>query len=104
MLCQLSSALSLFLCHNVGMLFHLFLEKNENFPILIAITVHLEQDRIVITSISSVSNLVVTRENSLRKHQLKKYLFCSIFFNQSKIQFETLEEYRHSEERLTYHL
>ena len=32
MLCHLLSALSLFLCHNVEMLFHLFLEKNGNFP------------------------------------------------------------------------
>ena len=86
MLCNLLPALSLFLCHNVEMLFHLFWKKTEIFQkfILRAITVHLDQDKIIFTSINSVSNLVVTGENPLRKHQMKKISVLLCFFQSIK--------------------
>ena len=109
MLCQLLSALLLFLSHHVkvGMLLLVFWRKSEIFP-----EVHFKgyhcfitlTDKIVITSINSVRNLVVTGKNLLRKHQMKNICFSLFTFNQSKIQFETLEHYRHSEEHLTHHL
>ena len=96
MLCQLLSALLLFLCHLVkaGMLFFFFLEKIRNIP-----EVHFKgyhcfitlTDKIVITSINSVRNLVFTGTNLLRNHQLKTICFSLFTFSQSKIQFETLE-------------
>ena len=109
MLCQLLSALLLFLCHHVkvGMLLLLFWRKSEIFPevhcngyyCFITLT-----NKIVITRINSVHNLVVTGTNLLRKHQMKNICFSLITFNQSKIQFETLEHYRDSEEHLAHHL
>ena len=41
--------------------------------------------------------------NLLTKHQNEKYLLLFIF-NQSKIQFETVEQYWPSEEHFTRHL
>ena len=41
-------------------------------------------------------------DKSTEKAPNEKYLFLFIF-NQSKIQFETMEQYRHSEEHLTRH-
>ena len=70
-----------------------FLEKIRHFP-----EVHF------ITSINSVRNLVVTGTNLLRKHQMKNICFSLFTFNQSRIQFETLEYCLHSEEHLTHHL
>ena len=109
MLCQLLSALLLFLSHHVkvGMLLLVFWRKSEIFP-----EVHFKgyhcfitlTDKIVITSINSARNLAVIRKNLLRKHQMKNICFSLFTFNQSKIQFETLEHYRHSEEHLTHHL
>ena len=57
-----------------------------------------------IRSINSVRNLVVTGTNLLKKHQMKNICFPLFTFNQSKIQFETMEHYRHSEEHLAHHL
>ena len=109
MLCQLLSALLLFLSHHVkvGMLLLLFWRKSEIFPeahfkdYLCFITL---TDKIVITSINSACNLAVTGTNLLRKHQMKNIFFSLFTFNQSKIQSETLEHYRHTEEHLTHHL
>ena len=53
---------------------------------------------------NSVRNLVVTGTNLLKKHQMKNICFPLFTFNQSKIQFETMEHYRHSEEHLAHHL
>ena len=108
MLCQLLSALLPFLSHvKVGMLLLVFWRKSEIFP-----EVHFKgyhcfitlTDKIVITSINSARNLAVIRKNLLRKHQMKNICFSLFTFNQSKIQFETLEHYGHSEEHLTHHL
>ena len=94
MLRQLLSALLLFLCRHVkGMLLLLFLEKIRNVS-----EVHF------IRSINSVRNLVVTLTNLLKKHQIKNFCFPLFTFNQSKIQIETIEHYRHSEEHLVHHL
>ena len=87
MLCHLLSALSLFLCRNVRMVLNLFWRKTDCYH-----------------KYYSASNLVVTGANPLRKHQMKNICFALFIFNQSKIQFETLEQYRHSEEHLTRHL
>ena len=80
MLCQLLSALLLFLSHHVkvGMLLLVFWRKSEIFP-----EVHFKgyhcfitpTDKIVITSINSARNLAVTRKNLLRKHQMKNICF-----------------------------
>ena len=79
MLCQLLSALLLFLSHHVkvGMLLLVFWRKSEIFP-----EVHFKgyhcfitlTDKIVITSINSARNLAVTGKNLLRKHQMKNLL------------------------------
>ena len=57
MVCHLLSALSLFLCHNVGMLLHLFWRKIENFQkfILRAITVHLSWQTRLLSQVLIVS-------------------------------------------------
>ena len=110
MLCQLLSALLLFLSHHVkiGMLLLVFWRKSE-----IYLEVHFKgyhcfitlTDKIVITSNNnSARNVAVTGKNLLRKHQMKNICVSLFTFNQSKIQFETLEHYRHSEEHLTHHL
>ena len=61
-------------------------------------------DKFVIASINSVRNSVVTGTNLLRKHQMKNICFSLFTFSQPKIQFKTLEHYRHSEEHLTHYL
>ena len=77
---------------------HLFLRKSEIVRKFILSNNHCSftlTDKVVITSIT----------NPLRKHQNEKYLCFSLFiFSQSKIQFETLEQYRPSEEHFTHHL
>ena len=83
----------------VGMLLHLFLEKIRNFPEVYFKGYHWSvtlTDKIVITSINSVTNLVVTETNLLRKHQIKNICFSLFTFNQSKTKFETLEQYWHN--------
>ena len=57
-----------------------------------------------IPSINSVRNSVVTGTNLLKKHQMKNICFSLFTFNQSKIQLETIEHYRHSEEYFMHHL
>ena len=71
----------------------LFWRKSEILPkfILRAITVSSPRQKIVITVINRVSNVVVTGTNLFRKHQVKNICFSLFTFNQSKIQFETRE-------------
>ena len=84
-----------------------FFGKNQKFP-----EVHFKgyhcfitlTEKIVITSINSVSNLVVTGPSLLGKHQMKNIFFLYLLSINQKIQFETREHYRDSEEHLTHHL
>ena len=83
-----------------------FLEKIRNFPEVQLKVYHCFItliDKIVITSVNIVSNLVVTGSNLLRMHQMKNICFSLFNLNQSNIQFETLEQYRHSEGHLVHH-
>ena len=78
------------------MLLHIFWGKSEIFQ-----KVHFKGDhcsfilgdKIVIISVNSISNVAVTGANPLRKHQMKNICFALFIFNQSKIQFEILEQY-----------
>ena len=92
---QLWSASLLVLCYNVkvGIFFWRKAEIFQKFILRSHCSFTLT-DNIFITSINSVSNLVVTGKNPLRKHQMKNVCFSVFIFNQSKIQFETLEQYR----------
>ena len=83
-----------------------FLEKIRNFPEVQLKGYHCFItliDKIVITSVNIVTDLVVTGSNLLRMHQTKNICFSLFTLNQSNIQFETLEYYRHSEEHLAHH-